>query len=141
MSATIVNADVSAGTADYSGCALAAHSNVVLELAQVVAPEQLAVVRLLPDHPDDLLESHGESAHSWLQKFSTTQSARLAKAREDSLIRAQSLDSTAAAKVKYPAVYCVMNCKETVPWPPGFPAKPVSQAFVRTFEAGAVSVS
>ena len=86
------------------------------------------------------LEANSEwpeaSTQHWLAGILKSQADKLKKDMEASLIRCQSLDSTAVVKQKIPVTYGVRNIKPAVDWPPGYAAKPLTQCFVRTNETG-----
>ena len=117
-------------------CASPTTFNPVVGLVDSIDEVGLGSLRLLPDFGAEELRANPTSIASWIQNIIDAQRKRLDKSIQESLIMCQSLDTKAETKTKYANVFAVLNVKVPVQWPPCFSAAPLSQYFVRTFEAG-----
>ena len=134
MSHLVVAGDL--GESNEERCASPTTFNPVVGLVDSIDEVGLGSLRLLPAFEAEELRANPTSIASWMQNIIDAQRKRLDKSIQESLIMCQSLDSQAAMKTKYANVFAVMNVKVPVQWPPCFSAAPLSQYFVRTFEAG-----
>ena len=134
MSHLVVAGDL--GESNEEMCASPTTFNPVIGLVDSIDEVGLGSLRLLPAFEAEELRANPTSIASWMQNIIDAQRKRLDKSIQESLIMCQSLDSQAAMKTKYANVFAVMNVKIPVQWPECFSAAPLSQYFVRTFEAG-----
>ena len=81
------------------------------------------------------------STQKWLANVLQQYGDKIAEDMDQSLIQAQSLDSTSKVKRKYPVIYGVRKVKPAIEWPESYAAKPLTQCFVRTNETGISQVS
>ena len=110
--------------------------NPVIGLVDSIDEVGMGILRLLPQYGAEELRANPTSIASWIQNIIDAQRKRLDKSIQDSLIMCQSLDTKADMKTKYANVFAVLNLKTPVEWPLCFSSAPLSQYFVRTFEAG-----
>ena len=111
------------------------HTNVAWTLDEEVNEKALSIVRLAKPVGKEDVWAHPQSVQAWAQNFLDNQEKRIAKSKEESLIKCGSLDRNKVEKEKFATLFGVMNLKPAIVWPEGFESLEVSQYYVRTYEA------